>query len=49
MQGMKNYFDKTCKKQVKQIEEMKSGFKSALNNETEQCKERIFVLEESLG
>ena len=31
MQGMKNHFDKKFKKQAKQIEEMKSGFKSASN------------------
>ena len=46
---MKNYFDKTFKKQAKRIEEMKSGFESALNKETEQYRERIFALEKSLG
>ena len=48
MQGMKNYFDKKCKKQTKQIEELKSGIQSALNKETEQYRERILALEKSL-
>ena len=48
MQGMKNYFDKKCKKQTKQIEELKSGIESALNKETEQYRERILALEKIL-
>ena len=48
MQGMKNYFDKKCKKQAKQIEELKSGIESALNKETEQYRERILALEKIL-
>ena len=48
MQSMKNYFDKKCKKQAKQIEELKSGIESALNKETEQYRERILALEKIL-
>ena len=48
MRGMKNYFDKKCKKQTKQIEELKSGTESALNKETEQYRERILALENIL-
>ena len=36
-------------KQAKQTEEMKSGFESALNKDSEQYREKIFVLEKSLG
>ena len=49
MQDMKNYFDKKLNKQAKQTEEIKSGFESALINETEQYKKRVFALEKSLG
>ena len=38
MRGIKSYFDKrnVTEEIAKQIEEMKSGFESALNKETEQ-------------
>ena len=49
MQDMINYLDKKFNKQAKQTEKMKSGFESALNKETEQYRERIFALENSLG
>ena len=45
---MKNYFDKKCKKQTKQKEELKSGTESALNKETEKYRERILALEKIL-
>ena len=35
-------------KQAKQTEESKSGFESALKKDTEQYREKIFVLEKSL-
>ena len=48
IQGMKNYFDKKCQKQTKQIEELKSEIESALNKETEQYGEGILALEKIL-
>ena len=40
--------DKKCKKQTKQIEDLKSGNESALNKETEQYRGRILSLEKIL-
>ena len=45
MQDMKNYFHNKFNKKAKQTEEMKSGFQSALNKETEQYRQSIFYEE----
>ena len=44
MQGMKYDFDKKIKKET-EYEQIKSGFESALEKETEDYTERIFALQ----
>ena len=48
MQGMKYNFDKKIKKET-EYEQIKSGFESALEKETEEYTERIFALQKKSG